>query len=138
MRDQLIEKKDPETQTKWNAKVTGENKKKYPGMDLKFAKVRLLNNGTDESLPPTLAERFAEQRQANDENKYDNCRSALIEEVRLIREILQKVKDSTLGQVEKQKHLREWRVIACVMDRMFFVFYFIANTSAIVVIFCRN
>lgn len=59
----------------------------------------------------------------------------LMEEVRAIRDILEKVRDKKAKMEEKDKYVREWRVIACVTDRIIFITYVLINFVGLLVIF---
>ncbi|KAL8585380.1 hypothetical protein ACOMHN_052194 [Nucella lapillus] len=59
----------------------------------------------------------------------------LMEEVRAIRDILEKVRDKKAKMEEKDKYVREWRVIACVTDRVIFITYLFINFIGLLVIF---
>ncbi|ESO84738.1 hypothetical protein LOTGIDRAFT_131629, partial [Lottia gigantea] len=61
----------------------------------------------------------------------------LLEEVRAIREMLEKVREKKAKAEEKEKYVREWRVIACVTDRVIFIFYLLVNTVGLICIFLK-
>ena len=59
----------------------------------------------------------------------------LTEDIRIIREMLEQVRNKKAKVEQKEKCLREWKVICCVTDRMFFMCYLLINITGIVVIF---
>ena len=59
----------------------------------------------------------------------------LLEEVRGIRETLQAYEDKRISREDNDRRVREWRVIACVTDRLFFITYVIINFIGLMVIF---
>jgi hypothetical protein len=55
--------------------------------------------------------------------------------VRAIRDILEKVRDKKAKLDEKEKYMREWRVISCLTDRTLFIIYVIVDVICVMVIF---
>ncbi|CAI9723704.1 neuronal acetylcholine receptor subunit alpha-10-like [Octopus vulgaris] len=125
LRDQVMDKnhKEQSKMRNWNVKVTGENNKKFPAADAKFAKVRLLENkdekmsASSDTLEPSVPDTVIEQH----DDRQSLMRSAILEEVKAIREMLDKVQEKKMKLEEREKLVREWRVIACVTDRLFFI-----------------
>lgn len=60
---------------------------------------------------------------------------SLLQEVRRIRDILLKSEDKRSIEEEKNLNLKEWRIIACVTDRIFFVIYVTLNVVIIALLF---
>ncbi|KAK7003430.1 neuronal acetylcholine receptor subunit alpha-9 [Biomphalaria glabrata] len=103
--------------------------------DFKMAKVRLLDNGIN---PRMFAqpEVFETPERDLDLSPDKLASAALVEEVRKIHELL-------LGHQEKKhlvevqtKYLKEWQLIACITDRIFFTGYLAVNIITIIVLFC--
>lgn len=142
LRDQVMDKsqKEQSKMRNWNVKVTGENNKKYPAADVKFAKVRLLENkdekmsASSDALEPSVPDTVVEQH----DDRRSLMRSAILEEVKAIREMLDKVQEKKLKLEERERLVREWRVIACVTDRLFFIVYVLVNVIGVLVIFVRK
>lgn len=142
LRDQVMDKsqKEQSKMRNWNVKVTGENNKKYPAADVKFAKVRLLENkdekmsASSDALEPSVPDTVVEQH----DDRQSLMRSAILEEVKAIREMLDKVQEKKLKLEERERLVREWRVIACVTDRLFFIVYVLVNVIGVLVIFVRK
>lgn len=142
---------------RWNTgRVGGNPKGQYPYTDINFAQVRLLDNGTDKARstppppPPPLGSHgggmgmpeAGEERggggggfQQMVEEFSSSGAAPLMEEVRAIRDILEKVRDKKSKMEEKDKYVREWRVIACVTDRIIFITYVLINFIGLLVIF---
>lgn len=100
-----------------------------------MSKVRLLDNGIN---PRMFAqpEVFETPERDLDLSPDKLASAALVEEVRKIHELL-------LGHQEKKhlaevqtKYLREWQLIACITDRIFFTGYLTVNIITIIVLFC--
>ncbi|GFO38224.1 nicotinic acetylcholine receptor subunit type f, partial [Plakobranchus ocellatus] len=121
---------------RWNAgRVGGDRRAQYPYTDISFAQVRLLDNGVDKrdqgpdyggdgrggmdgrghgfQFPP-IGDEFLAHSQAN---------AQVLEEIRSIRELLERVRDKKTRMEEKDKLFREWRMVALVTDRMLFFIY---------------
>ena len=62
-------------------------------------------------------------------------RSSIAEDLRIIRDILENYKDKKEKAEKKEKFVREWRVICCVTDRLFFIIYLFVNIIGICIIF---
>lgn len=124
------------------------------------SQVRLLNDGKEEQTfrlpkPPSMQNTGLTQHQqqnsglqhvfeqnncntspdSNDNDRFTILKSSLAADLRKIREIMEFYKDKKEKAEKKEKYLREWRVICCVTDRLFFVLYLFVNISMIIVIF---
>lgn len=122
------------------------------------SQVRLLNDGKEEQtfrLPkaPSMQNTGLMQQQnsglqqvfeqnnhhtspdGNDNDRLAILKSSLAADLRKIREIMEFYKDKKEKAEKKEKYLREWRVICCVTDRLFFILYLLINVSMIIVIF---
>ncbi|KAK3090352.1 hypothetical protein FSP39_011112, partial [Pinctada imbricata] len=62
-------------------------------------------------------------------------RSSIAEDLRMIREILENYKERKEKAERKEKHVREWRIICCITDRLFFLLYLLVNIIGICIIF---
>lgn len=128
IRDKLIEKQpEPPQKNSWNMKYTGGATATLPDADMKFAKVRLLDEGKEDGYEPN-------NKDCNIE-RLNIIRSSLSEDIRIIREILEAYREKKTKMEQKEKYLREWKVICCVTDRLFFLMYLIINTVGIIIIF---
>ncbi|XP_041364120.1 neuronal acetylcholine receptor subunit alpha-2-like [Gigantopelta aegis] len=132
----------PTPKKTWSTgRVIGETKGQYPYTDIRFAQVRLLDNGTDAKCGnPEFAEPGSQSQQITEEfnSQYRNGiggSGQLLEEVRAIRDMLEKVREKKAKVEEKEKYVREWRIIACVTDRLIFIFYLLVNVVGLAVIF---
>ncbi|XP_046582842.1 neuronal acetylcholine receptor subunit alpha-10-like isoform X2 [Haliotis rubra] len=121
----------------WNTgRVGGEARGQYPYTDIRFAQVRLLDNGVEGSKNQTENGGDAGSYQsADDTGRAGMASGPLLDEIKAIRDILEKVRDKKAKMEEKEKYVREWRVIACVTDRMIFIFYLSVNIVGLGVIF---
>ena len=61
--------------------------------------------------------------------------SMLLAEIRQIKDILLKSQERLQSEEERKTYLREWRMVACVTDRLFFVVYVTINAITIIVLF---
>ncbi|BFZ18006.1 hypothetical protein BsWGS_21044 [Bradybaena similaris] len=75
---------------------------------------------------PPIGDEFLAHSQAN---------LQITEELRSIRELLEKVRDKKAKTEEKEKLAREWRVVAIVTDRIIFSVYVMINLMGLLVIF---
>ncbi|KAK3785418.1 hypothetical protein RRG08_045172 [Elysia crispata] len=120
-----------------SATPVGKEKNFYSEGDLKLAKVRLLDNGvTARAAPPTDHYDTLEKDLGYDSVPERDVSALLLEEVKVIKELLMREQEKRQSEVERDKYLREWRVIACITDRVFFVLYVAINVVTIVVLFC--
>ncbi|XP_046582869.1 neuronal acetylcholine receptor subunit beta-3-like [Haliotis rubra] len=131
LRDKIIDPEENMETKKESSKSYKDTKNKFPEADFKFSKVRLLDNGIDYRVTP--------QTEGSDLDAFldrGGFRSgAILEEVRGIRDILEKNEEKKRARDERERYIREWRVIACVTDRFFFLIYVIINIVGITVIF---
>ncbi|GFS16104.1 nicotinic acetylcholine receptor subunit type F [Elysia marginata] len=126
---------------RWNAgRVGGDTRPQYPYTDMSFAQVRLLDNGVEKreqgfdggiegrghgfQFPP-IGDEYLAHSQAN---------AQVLEEIRNIRELLERVRDKKSRMEEKDKLFREWRMVALVTDRMLFTFYVMVNCVGLFVL----
>ncbi|XP_061175747.1 neuronal acetylcholine receptor subunit alpha-4-like [Saccostrea echinata] len=120
------------------------------------SQVRLLNDGKEERTftmpkPPSMQNTGLQQNSgvqnifeqnnchtspdSNENDRLNILKSSLATDLRKIREILEFHRDKKEKAERKEKHVREWRVICCVTDRLFFLCYLIINITMIIVIF---
>lgn len=136
MRDKLVEKderKDETVRNLWNLAKPSE--KNSNAAEDKGARVRLLSERKDETFRTDMYEHL---QQNGDIDMPFPIRCGLTEDIRIIREILEKYQDKQKKNEIKDKHIREWRVISCITDRLFFSFYLIINVVGVVFIFFIN
>ncbi|XP_005098514.1 neuronal acetylcholine receptor subunit alpha-3-like isoform X1 [Aplysia californica] len=165
LRDKIIEKDSTPVincppKKRWNVgRVGGDNTRpQYPYTDITCAQVRLLNNDVEKrqiyheggdggggdgrggpesrgggdcggstgfQFPP-IGDEFLSHVQSN---------AKVLEEVKSIREILERVKEKKARAEEKDKLAREWRIVAMVFDRIIFAIYVVINFTGLLVIF---
>lgn len=141
LRADLLERDEDGNVRKWNGKITGETKRKFPGTDIKYAKVRLLDtpNGREIGQKLSMAHEIIEYQQLRDRDSLrhmeDPLKAEMLDEIRSIREMVERVKEQKVRREDHEKFIREWRVIACITDRFFFVIYVIVNAVSLIVIF---
>ena len=139
LRSQLLEPDyTNEKKNNWGAKVKGGQQNSYTDTEMKYARVRLLDNGRDSRNPNVGMSNCGDGYEQNNihNNLQDMCvYSSLHEDIRAIRELLEKFHDKKAKAELKEKCLREWKVICCVTDRLFFLSYLIINIVGIIVIF---
>ena len=134
-RGQLMEPEVENNRTNWGPSVRAVNKNSYTtDNEMRFAKVRLLGNGRDDRNHtmdmPNCGGTDIEQNSV-----MGSFPATLNEDIRAIRDIMEKIQDKKSKQEAKEKCLREWKVICCVTDRLFFLSYLLINIVGIVVIF---
>ncbi|XP_060073674.1 acetylcholine receptor subunit alpha-1-B-like [Ylistrum balloti] len=128
IRDKLIEKQaEPPQKNSWNIKYTGGATSKLPETEMKFAKVRLLDEGKEDG--------YEQNNKDCNIERLNIIRSSLSEDIRIIREILEAYRDKKAKAEQKEKFIREWKVICCITDRLFFLMYLVVNVIGIVIIF---
>lgn len=107
----------------------------YADAEARYAKVRLLDNGRDKK-GVTTNYNDVEHNNVHGNQLGDLClNSSFADDIHAIREILEQFKDKKAKAELKEKCLREWKVICCVTDRLFFISYLLINIIGIVVIF---
>ncbi|PVD38330.1 hypothetical protein C0Q70_00942 [Pomacea canaliculata] len=118
--------------------TSNEQNGKLPEPEVKFVKLRLLDHETDsrmfakqESFESCSWDSFSEKSSFLFKN------NALLEEVRGIREVIQRHEAKKLAAGEKEKVVLEWRIISCVTDRLCFAVYIVINiVGLLVILFC--
>lgn len=115
--------------------TSNEQNGKVPEPEVKFVKLRLLDHETDsrmfakqESFESCSWDSFSEKSSFLFKN------NALLEEVRGIREVIQRHEAKKLAAGEKEKVVLEWRIISCVTDRLCFAVYIVINIVGLLVI----
>lgn len=102
------------------------------------AKVRLLDSSVEsrmlarqESFDSNWLEPYGAAPDRNEPlAKYE----PLLSEVRGIRELLRRYEAKKVKADDREKSVREWRIIACATDRLFFVLYIAINVMGLLVI----
>lgn len=135
IRDKLI---DPATEAQqknnWAMRKMGEKN----STELKCAKVRLLDDGKEERFCNPSNEQYDQQTIIHnniDMERLSLMRSTLADDIRIIREIMENYRDKKAKAEAKENNLKEWKIICCVTDRLFFLLYLIINIIGIVIIF---
>lgn len=83
-----------------------------------------------------LEELFGETSGAGKED-WEEEAAELLSEVGSIREMMTVMQENRDTKEAKLRHIREWRIIAVVLDRLFFVVYVSINVMGLAVIFLR-
>ncbi|XP_060564526.1 neuronal acetylcholine receptor subunit alpha-10-like isoform X3 [Ruditapes philippinarum] len=129
LRSQLLE---PDYQTD----MCNYKRSQYADAEARYAKVRLLDNGRQESRGVNTNYNEVEHNNVHNNQLGDLClNTSFADDIRTIREILEQFKEKKAKAELKEKCLREWKVICCVTDRLFFISYLLVNIVGIVVIF---
>nr|KAG5707552.1 hypothetical protein BaRGS_001100 [Batillaria attramentaria] len=138
------------TKRNWNTCITKDMNGKPSDNDFRYAKVRLLDNGVDSRVSLEPSKTSSEPRMLAQQESFDSCNfecysdrgapagnrfGPLLEEVKGIKDVLQRYQDRQDSVEERERLVREWRVIACVTDRLFFIMYVIINFVGLMVIF---
>ncbi|XP_052059416.1 neuronal acetylcholine receptor subunit alpha-7-like [Mytilus californianus] len=133
IRDKLIENEERNDETVrnlWSMKMASD--KNCNAAEDKGVRVRLLAEKKEEFYRADLYE----NGQSNGDIDFSiPIRSGLAEDIRVIREIVEKYQDQKKRNEIKEKHIREWKVICCITDRLFFLLYLIINIVGVIIIF---
>ncbi|ESO84740.1 hypothetical protein LOTGIDRAFT_131695, partial [Lottia gigantea] len=78
---------------------------------------------------------ITQQNGRNNDTDTKCAKVRLLENMREIRDILQKDDERRVKRVEKDKYVLEWRVLACIIDRLFFIIYLFINIVGLIVLF---
>ena len=73
----------------------------------------------------------------NEDWEEEEAEAELLSEVGSIREMMTVMQEKRDTKEAKLRHIREWRVIAVVLDRLFFLVYVSINVMGLVAIFLR-
>lgn len=111
-------------------------KSQYADAEARYAKVRLLDNGLDNRGIGVKACNEVEHNNIHGTQLGEMCLNTnFSDDIHTIREILEQFRDKKAKAELKEKCLREWKVICCVTDRLFFISYLLINVVGIIVIF---
>ncbi|XP_059147495.1 neuronal acetylcholine receptor subunit alpha-2-like [Physella acuta] len=154
--DQFLEKENAPVvagppKKRWNAgRVGGDtNRPQYPYTDISFAQVRLLDNGAEKrqqeqdmcgggggnGLDGRGGPGFAFPPIGDEYLSHSQSNLQVLEEVKAIRDMLEKVREKKAKAAEKDKIYHEWRVVGLVTDRVIFSFYVVTNFVGLMIIF---
>ncbi|XP_063446518.1 neuronal acetylcholine receptor subunit alpha-2-like [Mytilus trossulus] len=133
IRDKLVENEERNDETVrnlWSMKMSSD--KNCNAAEEKGARVRLLAEKKEEFYRSDIYE----NGQSNGDIDFSiPMRSGLAEDIRVIREIVEKYQDQKKRNEIREKHIREWKVICCITDRLFFLLYLLINIVGVVIIF---
>ncbi|CAL1530115.1 unnamed protein product [Lymnaea stagnalis] len=106
--------------------------------DFKMAKSRLLDNGVNPRMfaQPEVFEPSERDCGYDSVLEHSSTSGPLMEEIRRIKEILLTHQEKRQKEEVKATNIREWRLIACITDRIFFTAYVLLNVVTIIVLFC--
>ncbi|VDI47137.1 Hypothetical predicted protein, partial [Mytilus galloprovincialis] len=128
IRDKLVENEERNDETVrnlWSMKMSSD-KNNCNAAEEKGARVRLLAEKKEEFYRSDIYE----NGQPNGDIDFSiPMRSGLAEDIRVIREILEKYQDQKKRNEIREKHIREWKVICCITDRLFFLLYLLININ---------
>lgn len=133
LRHHLLEPENKPTTNNHNNYATGNN---YIDPENMYARVHLLDNGQQK-------QNFGEVTSPCDIENNDvqatipefRLPSNIVDDIHAVREALDQFKEKRAKAEMKEKCLREWKVICCVTDRLFFIMYLLINIIGIIVIF---
>jgi len=135
LREQLLE---PETRSDTNNHTYAAGNA-YKDPEAKYARIRLLDNGNNGNRNQNFGMSSPVEMECNNvQSSYKefNLPSNVMDDIHSIREALDQMKEKRVKAETKEKCLREWKVICCVTDRLFFIMYLFINVVGIIVIFC--
>ena len=136
LKDTLIEKGEVKPKS-WETRLKAKNQYKCQNSGKHYTQVRLVDNGKEEIQFNNVGH-FGQHTSDQANHPLDTNHQPLTkleDDIRVIREILETYNDSKAKAERKEKYLREWKVICCITDRMFFILYLLLNVVGIVVIF---
>ena len=136
LKDTLVEKGEVKTKS-WETRLKAKNQYKCQNSGKHYTQVRLVDNGKEEiqfNNIGHLGQNSSEQQPNYPLETSIPC-IKLEEDIRAIRDILENYRDKKAKAEQKEKNLREWKVICCITDRMFFILYLLINVIGIIVIF---
>ncbi|XP_052819741.1 neuronal acetylcholine receptor subunit alpha-2-like [Mya arenaria] len=107
--------------------------------EMRYAKLRLLDNGRESKNHTVgfgVSASDSEQNNVHCGTSHEMSLSqSLSDDIHTIRLILEQINEKRAKAEMREKCLREWKVICCVTDRLFFISYLCINIIGIVVIF---
>ena len=138
LRDTLIEKQEVKTKS-WETRLKAKNQYKCQNSGKHYTQVRLVESGKEEIQFNNFGH-YGQNSQTSSDQAIHPLEthmsfSKLEDDIRAIREILEAYSDKKTKAEQKERNLREWKVICCITDRMFFIVYLLINICGIIVIF---
>ncbi|KAK6169109.1 hypothetical protein SNE40_020224 [Patella caerulea] len=138
LRDKIVDiNTELPSKKNWSSCVVTEQNGRFNDPEIKFAKVRLLDNGLDSksSLESSESGKDSNIQMDNGRFNYFTKNSGIFDEVREIRDILQRDEERRVKKEERDQYVLEWRVLACIIDRLFFIIYLMVNIVGLIVLF---
>lgn len=132
IRNKLVddERKDETVRNHWSMKMASDQSSNIA--DDRGVRVRLLADRKDDCYRHDI---YENGQPNGDIDIQFPLKTGLAEDIRIIREILEKYREQQKKGEIKEKYIREWKVICCITDRLFFLFYLIINIVGVAVIF---
>ena len=135
LKDTLIEKGEIKPKS-WETRLKAKNQYKCQNSGKHYTQVRLVDNGKEEIQFNNIGHHGQHSPERSNHPLETGAPYVKLEEdLRVIREILESYKDKKAKAEQKEKNLREWKVICCITDRLFFILYLLINVVGIIVIF---
>ena len=138
LKDTLIEKQEVKTKS-WETRLKAKNQYKCQNSGKHYTQVRLVESGTDEIQFNNIGHFGQHGQHSPDQSNFhmesNMSFTKLEDDIRAIREILEAYNEKKAKTEQKEKNLREWKVICCITDRLFFILYLLINICGIIVIF---
>ncbi|XP_041364462.1 neuronal acetylcholine receptor subunit alpha-2-like [Gigantopelta aegis] len=116
----------------WSSYVTSEFDKS--DSEMVYARVHLLDMGVDSKSEFGTDDSSCGPSPA----KFPTAPDPLLEDISSIREYMDRIRDDEILQEERKRNVREWRIIASVVDRIFFVGYVFINVLGVTLIFTKG
>ncbi|KAK7112820.1 hypothetical protein V1264_012208 [Littorina saxatilis] len=142
MRDAFIEPRTDVTTPKktWSTFVS--TYRSFSDPETLCAKVHLLDldNNFDSKTDLEdcgLEDLFGETSGEGQDDEWEEEAAELLSDVTSIRETMTSMQEKRDVAEAKKRHIREWRIIAVVLDRVFFLVYIFINVMGLVAIFVR-
>ena len=138
LRDTLVEKQEVKTKS-WETRLKAKNQYKCQNSGKHYTQVRLVETGKDDIQFNNIGHFGQHGQSSPDQSNFQLETSMsftkLEDDIRAIRDILETYNEKKSKVEQKEKNLREWKVICCITDRLFFILYLLINIGGIIVIF---
>ena len=138
LRDTLVEKQEVKAKS-WETRLKAKNQYKCQNSGKHYTQVRLVETGKDDIQFNNIGHFGQHGQNSPDQSNFhmetNMSFTKLEDDIRAIRDILETYNEKKAKVEQKEKNLREWKVICCITDRMFFILYLLINICGIIVIF---
>lgn len=137
MRDSLVEPRNDVTTPKktWSTYVS--TYRSFSDPETLCAKVHLLDKNIECRSDLPEHELSQVEDVPSDDDDWENV-AELVSEVGSIQTLLEQFQEKRQSSDSKQLHVREWHMISCIIDRVFFFFYAIINVVGLLAVLIQG